>query len=591
MKLIICDFEVFKYDTLFGCIVIDGNSQKLYQIWDINDIKNFFECTYEDSIYINWNGKFYDNLVLEAISKDKDSYKTSKAIINGEKIYSNLKFYHYDVMNTGYGEQISLKLTELIAGKSIDTTEVDFDLDRPLTEEEKRLTEKYNQSDLYQTLYNFRATYDRFELRLDIIKEWNLDLADCLDMTGAQIASTVLMAKKDVSLEYKKVPPKMYSNLIIENQEVIDFYLNEEFRTSTKMKEITIGNAVLSLGAGGLHQALKKVYYKRLLYLDVSGYYNLVMINYNLLSRAIPEEGKKRYAMMYDQQIALKKIDPSSPKRKSYKTILLAVFGAQGYKGSAMYDPEIGTLVPVTGELFLIDLMEKIYKYCIFVQTNTDGLMLLPNSEEDEKKILEILDNWLKRTNFVIKPKYIYNLFQRDVNNYIYQDEHGDVEVKGEALKNYDFSDKAYSAGTIFNCKEPAIIAKGIVNALIYDKTPEETVEELKDDFRLFQYACKKGTFNYLTYDLINSDGSTSSMNVGPICRAFAWNNKKCIGMVNKHKKGVAKDKVAKVASLPNSVFIYNRDLFTDEAKDFLEKNIDYDYYVERIYERIGEFI
>jgi hypothetical protein len=51
--------------------------------------------------------------------------------------------------------------------------------------------------------------------------------------------------------------------------------------------------------------------------------------------------------------------------------------------------------------------------------------MLLPNSDEDEKKILEILDNWLKRTNFVIKPKYIYNLFQRDVNNYIYQDEHG----------------------------------------------------------------------------------------------------------------------------------------------------------------------
>ena len=217
--------------------------------------------------------------------------------------------------------------------------------------------------------------------------------------------------------------------------------------------------------------------------------------------------------------------------------------------------------------------------------------MLQPNSDEDEKKILEILDGWLKRTGFVIKPKYIYNLFQRDVNNYIYQDEHGDIETKGEAVKNYDFSDKSYAAGTIFNCKEPAIIAKGIVNALVYDKSPEETVEELKDDFRLFQYACKKNTYDYLTYDLTDKNGQQTSVEIGPICRAFAWNSTNFVGMINKHKKNPIKDKVAKVASLPNSVFVYNGDLFTEEAKDHLAKNIDYNYYVERIYERIGEFI
>lgn len=590
MKLIICDYEIFKYDTLFGCIVIDENGEKLYQLWDLELIKNFFQCTKDDSIYVNWNGKYYDNTIMDAIMSGKNPYLISKKIINNERVYSNLSFYHYDVMNTGFGCQLSLKLTELISGKSIDTTEVDFDLDRPLTEEEKQLTEKYNQSDLYQTLYNFKKIYDRFELRLGMIKDWNLDLAECLDMTGAQIASKVLLAKKDISLEYQKVKPILYDNLIIENDWVKDFYLNEKFKTPG-MKQVTIGNADLSIGAGGLHQALKKVFYKRLLYLDVSGYYNLVMINFNLLSRAIPEEGKKRYKMMYDQQIALKKIDPDSPKRKQFKTVLLSVFGAQGHKGSDMYDPEIGGLVPVVGEVFLIDLMEKIYTLCEFVQSNTDGIMIYPNSDEDEKKILEILDAWLKRTGFVIKPKYIYNLFQRDVNNYMYQDEHGNIEVKGEALKNYDFSDKAYSAGTIFDCKEPPIIAKGIVNALMFDKLPEETVEELKDDFKLFQYACKKNTFDYLTYDLIDKYGNQTSVSAGGICRAFAWNDKDFIGMVNKHKKTTTKDKIAKVASLPPSVFLYNKDLFTEDAKKYLEKNIDYNYYIERIYERIGEFI
>ena len=198
MKLILCDFEVFKYDTLFGCIVIDNNKEQLYQLWDLDLIKNFFECTRDDSIYINWNGKFYDNIILETIYKGGNPYLVSKKIIKGEKVFSNLNFYHYDVMNTGFGEQLSLKLTELISGKSIDTTEVDFDLDRPLTEEEKLLTEKYNRSDLYQTLYNFRVSYDRFELRLNIIKEWNLDLAKCLDMTGAQIAAEVKTARAPI---------------------------------------------------------------------------------------------------------------------------------------------------------------------------------------------------------------------------------------------------------------------------------------------------------------------------------------------------------------------------------------------------------
>ena len=49
----------------------------------------------------------------------------------------------------------SLKVTELYDGKNISESEVDFDIDRPLTEEEKLLTEKYNRDDLEQTHSNF----------------------------------------------------------------------------------------------------------------------------------------------------------------------------------------------------------------------------------------------------------------------------------------------------------------------------------------------------------------------------------------------------------------------------------------------------
>lgn len=311
-----------------------------------------------------------------------------------------------------------------------------------------------------------------------------------------------------------------------------------------------------------------------------------------MFSRTISEEGKRRYKMMYDQQIELKKINPDSPKRKQFKTILLSVFGAQSFEGSAFYDPYIGKLIPITGELFMIDFLEKIHHLCTIVQTNSDGAMIKPNSDEAEKEILNILKSWLDRTKFVIKPKYIYDLVQRDVNNYVYRDEKGNLEVKGEALKNYNFDDKEYSAGTIFNCKEPSIIAKGVVDYLMYDISPEETVDKYKEDLRLFQYACKKGGYNYLTYDTVYYPSrETSSYEIQSPSRVFAYNSNTEAGMVYKHgiNKKSGKISQAKVSNLPDNVFIYNDSIIGkyEELKD----KIDWQYYVDRIYEKIENFI
>ena len=44
MNIIIFDFEVFKYDTLLGCLIIDSaNKIKLYQSWNTVDINRFYE--------------------------------------------------------------------------------------------------------------------------------------------------------------------------------------------------------------------------------------------------------------------------------------------------------------------------------------------------------------------------------------------------------------------------------------------------------------------------------------------------------------------------------------------------------------------
>ena len=219
-KIIIYDFEIFKYDSLLGAMVLEKDGPVIYQTWDEREIRFFYQ-KHQNDVWIGWNSFGYDDLILEAIVEGKNAFKKSKEIITSRfKPKRKMKLYSFDLMNTGLGKPTSLKLTELISGNAIDTTEVDFNLDRPLTIEERRKTEKYNQSDLNQTYYNFKMFYDRFSLRVDLIKEFNLDLDQYLNATGTTLAARALGAKKNESLKYQLLKPRIYDTLQLKNQNV-----------------------------------------------------------------------------------------------------------------------------------------------------------------------------------------------------------------------------------------------------------------------------------------------------------------------------------------------------------------------------------
>ena len=171
MNIIIFDFEVFKYDTLLGVIELHNNEEKLIQMWNLDDIKNYF-YSHRNDLWVGHNNWCYDDLILEGIIENKDPYNLSCTLINSKfKPRCKLKLFSYDLMNSSE-HKYKLKLTELLIGKNIHTTEVDFNINRPLNEEEILKTNSYNKSDLEQTLYNFKAMYKKVKLRLDIIKEF-----------------------------------------------------------------------------------------------------------------------------------------------------------------------------------------------------------------------------------------------------------------------------------------------------------------------------------------------------------------------------------------------------------------------------------
>ena len=581
MNIIIFDFEVFKFDTLLGALIVNEDNIQLCQTWDIDKIKRFYDQN-KNAIWVGHNNIGYDNPILEAVINDNDPYIVSQFIINTEfKMKSSIPRITYDTMKSrGF---YSLKITELAVGKNISTSEIDFGIDRPLTAEEKIKTEKYNQDDLFQTYDNFKALYYDFELRINLMQEFNLDWR-ALTMTETQIAAYVLKAKKIKGIENQIIKPKIYDTLQVKNQQVIDFYLNEDFKKGIKLEQTFCG-CKHYLAAGGIHGALKKVYVDKALYFDVSGYYNLIMLNYDLLPRTMNEESKEIYKGMYFNQLKLKKIPEKKKKRAMYKVVLLAVFGSMMNEYTDFYDPNKGQLVTVTGELFLVDLLEKLEGKVNVIQSNTDGIIAEPKDWNNVDEIIGIIREWEARTGFTIEIDEISNIWQRDVNNYCYI-KNGKVNVKGEALSAYNQLDNPI-VEQIWSLKEAQIISKGIVDYLIYGITPEKTVEMHKNNLLAFQFIAKKNSFDYLSFEDKNGE---HRLNYG-INRVFPLNKLFGTGAIYKNKVRNGKHTKSKIAGLPANVFIYNDDIRSQSTILELNEIIDFEYYVNRIWERLGEFV
>ena len=81
-------------------------------------------------------------------------------------------------------------------------------------------------------------------------------------------------------------------------------------------------------------------------------------------------------------------------------------------------------------------------------------------------------------------------------------------------------------------------------------------------------------------------------MNVQSISRAFALKQDAGTGIVYKVKElDDGKTKQSKIACSPENEIIYNDEILSDEAKEALSDVIDWQWYIDRIYERITEFI
>lgn len=555
------DFEVFQYDWM---VVIINPVERIKTVIVNNskELKRYYN-RHKNQIWCGYNSRNYDTFIMKSILLDINPKFTNDMIIGKgmkgwqiDERFRDIQFYDFDLYKVN-----SLKVLEAFMGNDIRETTIPFDLDRKLTHQEVRETIKYCMHDVEQTLEVFRKRKDDFNAHIDLIETFNLPL-DKINLTQAQMTAIIIGCKKqerddEFDLEFvdcldiKKYKP------------VVDWFKNRTNRNYKNSLTVDVCGIPHTFGWGGLHGCPDKPLHSKgkIYHIDVTSYYPSIMIEYDYLTRNC--KNKNKFKQIYDKRVELKK-QGKKKEQAPYKIILNGTYGICKDKYSLAFDPLQANNVCVNGQLMLLDLLEHLEPYCEIIQSNTDGIILQVYSDEKEKKMKEVCNDWMKRTKMGLGFDEIEEIFQKDVNNYCFRFTNGKLERKGAYVKELDDLDF-----------DLPIVNKAIVDYLMKGIEPYDTIENC-NELKQFQKVIKVSS-NYL-YGWHNDKFLTDKT-----FRVFASKDKNdtYIGKV-KTEGGT----IEKFANTPDHCMIINENINGMECV----KNLDKKWYVDLANKRLKDF-
>ena len=586
MRWFTYDTEVFKHDFL---VVFKDKDTGEYAIFH-NDNEGVRSFISDESIYCGFNSKWYDQYIIKAICagfSPEEVKQVNDWIIGGEQGWQCpilngvfFRFNNVDIMDD-MQKGLSLKAIEGHLGMSIEETEVDFNLDRPLTQEELALTIKYCKHDVDATekLTDLRKDYLRTKLNLG--KRASIDPVTALSATNAKLTAMMLGAVRREWNDGRDYvyPPNL--DLSVIPKEILDFFdtIHDEtipdddlFKTSIT---IDIGGMPCKFAWGGVHGSLSCYYEETtddrvIQNRDVSSLYPSLIEGYNYLSRNVPD-AQLFYDIRKDRLNA--KRDGDKQTATDLKLPLNTVSGAQENKYNDLYDPLPTRSLRISGQLFLTMLTMQLLNACKTIKLlnlNTDGLMY--SIEKSELPIVdEIASAWEKRTKFELETDEIAKVWIKDVNNLLFIDTKGKVKTVGGYL-NYGISVKG--AWAINN--NATIVKKAIIDYFVNGTPPEETINGC-DDIFAFQMIAKAGSKYKEAYHLVDGEKQP----IQKVNRVYATKDTR-YGKLFKIK--AENDLTAKIEMLPEHCIIDNDNHLTID-------DVDKTFYIEMAQKRINDYL
>jgi hypothetical protein len=562
--LVFYDVETFRYDWLVVFIDPIEHVQTVI-INDTDKLETFYNA-HRNDIWIGYNSRNYDQYIIKGILCGFNPFDISRWIIVKHRqgweysdLFRNFKLNNFDVSTGFHG----LKQLEAFMGNDIRETSVPFDIDRPLTDAEISETVQYCTHDVEQTIEVFLQRKSEFDSQIALLKTFDLPI-NYIGKTQAQLSAIILGASAITTNDEWAI--RLPDMLRLEKYAYVgEWFMAEKNHELCRSLQTDIAGVPHVFAWGGVHGAISPYSYackpdELLVMADVDQLYPSLMVQYNLLSRAVREP--ERFKVILETSLRLK-AEKKKKEREPYKRICNITYGAEGDKYNAMYDPLHRNLVCVFGQVLLLDLIEHIEGFVELIQSNTDGI-LVKIKRADFDRLDDAVFEWEQRTRLHMSFDCYERVYQKDVNNYILIDYDGNLKTKGAYVKGLSALDNDLP---IVNLAVRDYITKGI--------HPSVTINGC-DDLIQFQKVVKVSS--KYAYGVWNGQRMKDKT-----FRVFA-SKRDSDGLIGKCKGEGAT--IEKFSNTPDRCFIWNDSVDGVACPDYLDKG----WYVDLAIKRINDF-
>lgn len=623
--MIFYDFEVFKEDWLAVFIDVTRKTEQVI-VNNPDELKALYEAN-TSNIWVGFNNRHYDQYIMKGILLGMNPKRINDWIVLEKRegwqfssVFNKVPMTNYDVMPN---PPVGLKTMEGFLGSNIKETGVPFDINRKLTKAEIEETIKYCRHDVEQTIKIFLEKIDEFNAMHGIVQAFpNMVSLSNIGDSEARITAKVLgCVKQDFKDEfdyfflpclrlnkYKYVQDwfeeKKKEALAMDLQNC-DKYDKKLWYKSQNLETIVAG-IPHSFGFGGLHGAADTPIHKtgQILHVDVNNYYPSMLIAWGLVTRAATNDN---YHLVYNTRKSMKakqiaaaksgnKAEAKNWKKAQlpYKKMLNALSGGMKDETNPAYDPRNNNCMCINGQLMLLDLIEHLEAVPGFelIQSNTDGLIIwIPDTDEAFEMVDDICWEWEQRCStdqcsILLELDNISEIYQKDVNNYLWVGADGSVERIGAYVKELSATDN-----------DLPILNKALVEYMVHKTPVEQTINQC-DGLIMFQKIVKLSEkYDWVEHEhctpVITKTGKRVIKEVYEYpekvkysyksYRVFASNSQDD-GRLLKRKR--VKTKGEKFGNTPDHCFICNDDVCGVKTPQTLDKG----WYIDLAKKRLKQF-
>ena len=476
-------YDIETYPNLFSVSFYNGRKHIQFEISNrknqVDDIIDFLNKP--GLVLIGYNNNKFDDYVMGFLQKNLALIKTNnpenialllartasetiRYFSDGDKaLEENIKglkrsnsFESIDLMKL-YGLQKSLKLIAVIL-KWHNIQDLPYPFDKPLENEKIDEVLKYNRNDTEITFQFLKKIRKEIELRYNLSILYNNKLLSESDSGISNVLFEKMYTEKTGITDFNNLgtfakfvylSDCVFPNVQFKTPDLINVLnkikstiLNREDSFEFKMDKIQVGGKSYVLGKGGLHSEDEPKRYEsdpnlKIIDSDVTSYYPSIIINHGIKPYKLSDAFNEIMVNLTEERVKAKK-EGDKIKADGLKIVINSTFGKLGFEGSFLYDIKAMFQVTISGQLYLLMLIEMLVLQGFeVISANTDGIMTLVPKDKEEK-YYAICKEWEAKLNFTLEYTFYDKYVRRDVNNYLALTTDEKLKSKGAFLQDLD---------------------------------------------------------------------------------------------------------------------------------------------------------